>query len=184
LSSVLSTACGEGFFLNFEPKGGVQLIIVSACLLGLKTKYDGESNAHALIQKYSSSGKFIPVCPEQLGGLPTPRSPMEIVAGTGQDVLAGRCSVQGKQGEVVTLQFIQGAKEIVKIVEMVKVTAAILKERSPSCGVNHIYDGSFSHRIKSGQGVTAAILKEHNIPIYSEEGLTEEKLVELLGDDK
>ncbi len=156
------------------------MIIVSACLLGLNTKYDGNSNAHTLLQEYSSSGKFIPVCPEQLGGLPTPRSPMEIVAGTGQDVLAGRCAVQGEQGEVVTLQFRQGATEVLKIVRILKVTAAILKERSPSCGVNHIYDGSFSHRRLSGQGVTAAILKEHNIPIYSEEDLTEELLQALL----
>ena len=159
------------------------MIIVSACLLGLNAKYDGTSNAHALIQKYSSSGKYIPVCPEQLGGLPTPRVPVEIIDGMGQDVLAGQCAVQGEQGDVVTPQFIQGAKEIVKIVEMFGVSAAILKERSPSCGVNYIYDGSFSHRMMPGQGVTAAILKEHNIPIYSEEELTEEQLKELVGDD-
>ena len=160
------------------------MIIVSACLLGLNTKYDGTTNAHALIQKYSALGKFIPVCPEQLGGLPTPRAPVEIIEGTGQDVLLGRCVAQGGQGEVVTPQFIQGATEVLKIVRMSKVSAAILKERSPSCGVNHIYDGTFSHTIKAGQGVTAAILKEHNIPIYSEEGLTEAQLVELLGDDE
>jgi len=159
------------------------MIIVSACLLGLNAKYDGTSNAHALIQKYSSSGKYIPVCPEQLGGLPTPRVPVEIIDGMGQDVLEGQCAVQGEQGDVVTPQFIQGAKEIVKIVEMFGVSAAILKERSPSCGVNYIYDGSFSHRMMPGQGVTAAILKEHNIPIYSEEELTEEQLKELVGDD-
>ena len=160
------------------------MIIVSACLLGLNTKYDGSSNAQVLIQKYSSSGKYIPVCPEQLGGLPTPRSPVEIINGTGQDVLKGWCPVQGEQGEVVTPQFILGANEVLKIVEMVTVTAAILKERSPSCGVNNIYDGSFSHRIKPGQGVTAALLSEHNIPLYSEEGLTEEKLLELIRDDE
>ena len=160
------------------------MIIVSACLLGLNTRYDGTTNAHALIQKYSCSGKFIPICPEQLGGLPTPRVPVEIIGGTGQDVLSGRCAIQGEQGEVVTTEFILGAKEILKIVKMVTVTAAILKERSPSCGVNYIYDGSFSHRIKSGQGVTAAILIEHNIPIYSEEDLTEERLKELLGNEE
>ncbi|EGW36549.1 DUF523 domain-containing protein [Desulfosporosinus sp. OT] len=159
------------------------MIIVSACLFGLNTKYDGKANAHALIQKYSSQGKFIPVCPEQLGGLTTPRFPVEIIAGTGQDVLAGRCMVKGELGEDVTQQFIQGAKETIKIGEMVKVTAAILKERSPSCGVNTIYDGTFTHRILLGQGVTAAILKESNIPIYSEEELTEENLIKLLGDD-
>lgn len=160
------------------------MIIVSACLLGLNTKYDGQANAHALIQRYSSQGKFIPLCPEQLGGLPTPRTPVEIMAGTGQDVLAGRCVVQGEQGQDVTLQFIQGAKEIVKIVEMVNVSAAILKERSPSCGVNYIYDGCFSHRMIPGQGVTAAILKERKIPTYSEAELTEERLMALLSDDE
>lgn len=160
------------------------MIIVSACLLGLNTKYDGKTNTDALLQKYSAMGKFIPVCPEQLGGLPTPRAPVEIIGGTGQDVLSGRCVAQGEQGEAVTKEFILGAKEVLKIVEMVPVTAAILKERSPSCGVNYIYDGSFSHLIKSGQGVTAALLKEYNIPIYSEEGLTEEQLVELLGNDE
>lgn len=159
------------------------MILVSACLLGLNAKYDGKSNAHALIQKYSSAGKFIPVCPEQLGGLPTPRSPVEIIGGTGQDVLLGRCVAQGQTGEILTPQFIQGATEVLKIVRMVKVTAAILKERSPSCGVNHIYDGSFSHGIIPGQGVTAAILKDANIPIYSEEELTEEQLLLLLGYD-
>lgn len=159
------------------------MIIVSACLLGLNTKYDGTANAYAMIQKYSSTGQFIPVCPEQLGGLSTPRVPVEIIDGTGQDVLDGRCEVQGKQGDVVTPQFILGAIEILKIVEMVKVTAAILKERSPSCGVNHIYDGSFTHHIMPGQGVTAALLREHNIPLYSEKGLTEEQLVDLLKHD-
>ncbi|MDR3585916.1 MAG: DUF523 domain-containing protein [Desulfosporosinus sp.] len=158
------------------------MIIVSACLLGLNTRYDGSTNVQALLKKYSSSGKFIPVCPEQLGGLPTPRVPVEIIGGTGQDVLSGRCEVQGKRGEIVTSEFILGAKEVIKIVEMVTVTAAILKERSPSCGVNFIYDGSFSHRIKSGQGVMAAILKGHNITIYSEDDLTEGKLIELLND--
>ena len=101
------------------------MIIVSACLLGLNTKYDGTTNTHPLLQKYSSAGKFIPVCPEQLGGLPTPRAPVEIIDGTGQDVLRGRCQVQGEQGGVVTSQFIQGAVEVLKILEMVTVTAAI-----------------------------------------------------------
>ena len=158
------------------------MIIVSACLLGLNTTYNGEANVQTLLQKYCVRGKFIPVCPEQLGGLPTPRIPVEIINGTGQDVLAGRIAVQGEQGDIVTAQFIQGAKEVLKIVEMFRVSAAILKERSPSCGVNYIYDGSFSHRRMPGQGVTAALLKECNIPIYSEEDLNEDLLKELIGD--
>ncbi len=159
------------------------MILVSACLLGLNTKYDGKANADSLMHKYSPLGKFIPVCPEQLGGLPTPREPVEIINGTGQEVLLGQCSARGERGEEVTSQFIRGAYEVLKLVEMVSITAAILKERSPSCGVNYIYDGSFAHRKIPGQGVTSALLKQYNIPIYSEEELTEEKLIELLGDD-
>lgn len=158
------------------------MILVSACLLGLNTKYNGESNPHSLIMRYSSLGKFIPVCPEQLGGLPTPREPVEIIKGSGQEVLNGRCQIQGECGEAVTVQYIRGAKEVLKISEMVKVKAAILKERSPSCGVNYIYDGSFTHAVIPGQGVTAALLREHQIPIYSEEELTEELMKELLND--
>lgn len=158
------------------------MILVSACLLGLNTKYNGESNAHSLILKYCFLGRFIPVCPEQLGGLPTPREPVEIVNGSGQEVLSGQSLAQGEHGEAVTGQFIKGANEVLKISEMLDVSAAIFKERSPSCGVNYIYDGSFTHRIIPGQGVTAALLREHKIPIYSEEDLTDELLKELLGD--
>lgn len=157
------------------------MILVSACLLGLNTKYNGESNAHALILKYCSLGRFIPVCPEQLGGLPTPREPVEILNGSGQEVLSGQSLAQGEHGEYVTGQFIKGAYEVLKISEMLDVSAAILKERSPSCGVNYIYDGSFTHRTIPGQGVTASLLREHKIPLYSEEDLTDELLKELLG---
>ena len=156
------------------------MILVSACLLGLNTKYNGESNAHPLLQKYSSRGRFVPLCPEQLGGLPTPREAAEIRGGRGQEVLKGDCPVLGKEGEVITGYFIRGAQEVLKVAAIVKVSAAILKERSPSCGVATIYDGSFTHRKIPGQGVTAALLKEHNIPVYSEEELNEEQLEELL----
>ncbi|MBC2722447.1 DUF523 domain-containing protein [Desulfosporosinus sp.] len=159
------------------------MILVSACLLGLNTKYNGETNAHSLIQSYCSSGRFIPVCPEQLGGLSTPREAVEIINGTGQEVLLGRSLVKGESGEGVTSQFLKGANEVLKFPRMFKVTAAILKERSPSCGVHFIYDGSFTHRMIPGQGVTSAMLKVHNIPIYSEEELTEERLKELISED-
>ena len=159
------------------------MIIVSACLLGLNTKYDGKTNTCTMLQQYCTSGKFIPVCPEQLGGLPTPRSPMEIIEGSGQDVLLGRCVVREEQGEEVTSKFILGAEEVLKMVKMLSVTAAILKERSPSCGVNYIYNGSFSHRKIPGQGVLSALLREYNIPIFSEEELHEEMLRELTSDE-
>lgn len=156
------------------------MILVSACLLGINTKYDGASNAHPLIQKYCAQGKFIPICPEQLGGLPTPRIPAEIIDGTGQDVLEARSIVRGQGGEAVTAQFVQGAKEVSKIAEMVPITAAILKERSPSCGVHSIYNGDFQHHTRDGQGVMAALLMKQGIPVYSDEELTEAILLDLL----
>lgn len=160
------------------------MIIVSSCLLGIYAKYDGGSNAHELLGRYTRRGKYIPVCPEQLGGLPTPRQPVEIVSGNGQDVLAGVSMAVSKGGDDVSMHFVRGAREVAAIVRAFPVTAAILKERSPSCGVNLIYDGSFNHVTKTGQGVTAAILKQLNIPLYSEADLTEELLLKLLGDDE
>ncbi len=157
------------------------MIIVSACLLGLKVKYDQtDSNANELLRKYAHLGKYIPLCPEQLGGLTTPRCVSEIKGGSGEDVLAGINKVVTKEGEDVTEQFILGGEQVEKILELSPVTAAILKERSPSCGVNQIYDGTFQHVVKEGQGVTAALLQQHKILIYSEKELTEELLLSLL----
>ncbi|MGI6092885.1 MAG: DUF523 domain-containing protein [Veillonellaceae bacterium] len=159
------------------------MILVSACLLGLDTKYDGKSNANELIIRYGCRGKYIPVCPEQLGGLPTPRLPVEIIGGTGDTVLECKAKVLENSGREVTCQFKAGAEQILKIVSTVPISAAILKERSPSCGVNQIYDGTFSHIVKQGRGITAAALKKTGIKLVSEEELTEERLLQLLADD-
>jgi len=156
------------------------MILVSACLLGIFSKYDGGSNLQPLLAKYSHRGQFLPVCPEQLGGLPTPRPPAEIIDGCGGDVLTGACKVINQAGEDMTRPFCRGAQEVAALAASFPITAAILKERSPSCGVNQIYDGSFSHVVKKGQGVTASRLKRLNIPVYSEEDITEELLCELL----
>lgn len=156
------------------------MILVSACLLGFNTKYDGTSNANPLLKKYSSWGKFIPICPEQLGGLPTPRVPAEIVGGSGEDVIFGPARVKNAHGEDWTSEFIQGAQEALKAARLFSVKAAILKERSPSCGVHCIYDGTFNRRLISGPGVTAALLYHHQLPLYSEEDLSERLLEKLL----
>ena len=156
------------------------MILVSSCLLGIYSRYDGGSNFQVLLGNYTKSGRYIPVCPEQLGGLSTPRPPVEIVDGSGAEVLAGSKKAVNVKGEDVSAAFIKGAKEVVGIAGSFPVTAAILKERSPSCGVNWIYDGSFTHVVKAGQGITAALLQELEIPIYSEEDITEELLLELL----
>jgi uncharacterized protein YbbK (DUF523 family) len=148
--------------------------------MGLDTKYDGKSNANELIIEYCSFGKFIPVCPEQLGGLSTPRACSEIIGGSGEDVLAGRVRISSDKGVDETKEYIKGAREVIKIAHLFNVNAAILKQRSPSCGCRQIYDGTFSGRKIDGQGVTAALLKEYNIPVYSEEEITRELLDKLL----
>lgn len=156
------------------------MILVSSCLIGLDTKYDGNSNANELLIKYSTCGKFIPFCPEILGGLPTPRPASEIIKGSGEDVLEGSARVMSKGGKDETENYIKGAMETVKLLKMFPVTCAIMKQRSPSCGNSMIYDGTFSGRRRSGKGVSAAILERYNIPVYSEEEITEEILKKIL----
>jgi uncharacterized protein YbbK (DUF523 family) len=158
------------------------MILVSSCLLGIFSKYDGGSNLQPLLAKYCHRGKFLPVCPEQLGGLPTPRRPVEIVDGCGEEVLAGTRKAISQDGTDVSEPFCRGAQEVAALAASFPVTAAILKERSPSCGVNRIYDGSFSHVVKPGRGVTASRLNMLNIPLYSEEDITEKLLCELLAE--
>lgn len=147
------------------------MILVSACLLGINCKYDGDNNKHEIVREYLKGKQFILVCPEQLGGLSTPRTPCEIKHGDGIDVLLGICKVENKDGEDTTENFTKGAKETLKIAKLYNCTEAILKEFSPSCGSNRIYDGTFSGRKIDGQGVTACILKNEGIKIISEKDL-------------
>jgi uncharacterized protein YbbK (DUF523 family) len=147
------------------------MILVSACLLGINCKYDGDNNNHEMVREYLKGKEFILVCPEQLGGLSTPRIPCEIKNGDGMDVLSGTCKVENKDGEDTTENFIKGAKEALKIAQLYDCKEAILKECSPSCGSNRIYDGTFSGKKMDGQGVTASILRNEGIHIISEKDL-------------
>lgn len=156
------------------------MILVSACLLGYRTKYDGGSNDTLLLMKQSSRGQFIAFCPEQMGGFAIPRPASEIIAGSGEDVLAGQCKVLNKHGEDVTDLFVRGAEKSAELAAKHRVTAAIIKQRSPSCGSRQIYDGTFGNRTKPGMGVTSAMLQKLGIPLYSEEDLTPELLEHLL----
>ncbi|MCX7885241.1 MAG: DUF523 domain-containing protein [Caloramator sp.] len=156
------------------------MILVSSCLLGLNTKYNGENNAVELLIEYSRYGKFIPICPEQLGGLSTPRAPSEIIGGSGEDVLKGLCRILSDTGVDETQQYIKGAQEVIKLVNIFPVNAAILKQRSPSCGSTQIYDGTFLGKVKDGSGVTAVLLKEYGIPVYSEEEINRGILEKLI----
>jgi uncharacterized protein YbbK (DUF523 family) len=127
------------------------------------------------IQKLIKEGKAIPVCPEQLGGLSTPRNPAEIVGGDGEDVLDGKARVIDNQGRDVTDAFIRGAYETYRIAKTIGADEAILKEKSPSCGSCWIYDGSFQGKKKPGVGVTTALLKRKGIKVISEDTMLEKK---------
>ena len=156
------------------------MIIVSACLLGLNTRYDGNHNLCRLLLELGAAGRLLPVCPEQLGGLPTPRQAAEISGGTGSDVLAGTAIVTDASGTDLTAPFTSGAEQVLRLASTLPVTAAILKARSPSCGVGRIYDGTFTRTLRDGSGVTAAILARRAIPLYTELDLTPEILRTLL----
>ncbi len=130
-----------------------QPILISACLVGLCTRYDAEIKRYPGLLKKLESSLWIPVCPEQLGGLPTPREAADIIDGDGQDVLAGTAQVLTKGGTDLTAEFVQGAKQVLHVAKLHNVEIAYLKARSPSCAVH----GKI--------GVTAALLRNNNIKI-------------------
>ena len=140
-------------------------ILVSACLLGICCRYDGRGNPnHNVLSLLNREDvTLIPVCPEQLGGLPTPRIPSE---------RQGR-NVVNRAGEDVTSQFVRGAEEALRIAKAYGCTTAILKERSPSCGCGQVYDGTFSGKLTDGDGVTTELLRLNGIQVYGESGISE-----------
>jgi uncharacterized protein YbbK (DUF523 family) len=143
--------------------------LISACLVGLNTRYDGESNLEAVFSDMVKNGEAVPFCPEQAGGLPTPRDPSEIIGGDGLDVLRGKARVITDKGQDVTENFLEGAKEALKLAKLLHVDKAILKSKSPSCGCKYVYDGAFSESLREGIGVAAAYLHEHGIQIIDSE---------------
>ncbi len=145
------------------------MILISACLLGVDCKYNGKNNFKEEIINHFKDKNIVPVCPEQLGGLSTPRLPAEIKGGDGKDVLAGCAKVIRVDGVDVTEEFVKGANETLKIAKNLGSAKAILKSRSPSCGFGQIYDGNFNSTLTNGDGVTAALLKENGIEVYNDE---------------
>jgi uncharacterized protein YbbK (DUF523 family) len=129
--------------------------IVSACLSGVHCRYDCKAQARADIEAMVKNGEAIPVCPEQMGGLPTPRPPAERV---GDKVLTDK-------GADVTAEYNRGAEEALQIAKLVGATEALLKSKSPMCGCNKIYDGTFTGATKDGDGVFAELLKKHGIKV-------------------
>lgn len=140
-------------------------ILVSACLLGKNCKYNGGNNLNQGVLEFIEGHEVIGVCPEQLGGLSTPRLPAEIVAGL----------VTNKEGVSVDAEFRKGAQSALAAALENKVDLAILQSRSPSCGVKEIYDGSFSGKKIKGQGVFAKLLSAHGIKVLDAEDVAEHK---------
>jgi uncharacterized protein YbbK (DUF523 family) len=145
-------------------------IMVSACLLGSKCRYDGTAKPHPEVTGLDREEfELIPVCPECLGGLPIPRQPAEIENGDGARVLAGASRVRNRRGDDYTPQFCAGARQVLELYREHRPELVVLKANSPSCGVGRIYDGSFNRQLRSGDGVTAALLREHGAVLVTEQ---------------
>lgn len=146
-------------------------ILISACLLGRPVRYDGKGKPlhHPAVNRWKEEGRLVAFCPEQAGGLPTPRPPAEVEQGlTGEDVLAGRARVLEITGGDVTAEFIAGAQRAVAFAKAHDCDFALLIDGSPSCGSGFIYDGSFSSKRHPGSGVTAALMRAAGIRVYSD----------------
>ncbi|HIW48951.1 MAG TPA: DUF523 domain-containing protein [Firmicutes bacterium] len=137
------------------------ILLVSACLLGLPCRYDGQSKPVPFIMALSQHHTLIPVCPEQLGGRPTPRPPVEIHQGR----------VIEQNGADHTEAFLLGARLTVQIARLTKAQGAILKSKSPSCGLNARYDGTFTRHLIPESGLAAQALQQAGILVYSEDQL-------------
>ena len=139
-------------------ENGMKTLLISACLLGVRCRYDGGSKPQPGVEALAGRYRLIPVCPEQLGGLPTPRAPSERQGG----------KVISREGRDVTAEYRRGAEEALGLLDFFHAEGAVLKERSPSCGKGAIYDGSFSGVLTEGDGVFAQRLRERGVPVYGE----------------
>ena len=138
-------------------------ILVSACLLGCNCRYDGSHRACEAVAELRETHQLIPVCGEIFGGLPTPRTPAERVGGR----------VLTENGRDVTQEYHRGAEEVLALARRLDCKAALLKERSPSCGTGEIYDGSFTRTLTAGDGVTAELLRASGIAVFGESRLAD-----------
>lgn len=150
--------------------------LCSACLLGIKCRYDGKSKPNKKVIKLAKKEILIPVCPEQLGGLSAPRTACGIFGGDGNDVLSGKAKVLNRRKKDLTKDFIHGTKEVLRIARIYNITEAILRQGSPSCGCGLAFqwkkvNGKWSNRKQKGDGVTTALLKKNGIGVITEEDL-------------
>ncbi len=136
-------------------------ILVSACLLGVSCRYDGKSKPNENVIALKDRYNIIPVCPEIMGGLPTPRKASEIQG----------CQVVMGDGTNVTKEYRKGAEEVLRLCRLFGCKRAVLKEKSPSCGCGKVYDGTFSGKLIDGNGITAKLLMENGIEVFGETGI-------------
>ncbi|MDN3019504.1 DUF523 domain-containing protein [Paenibacillus sp. BSR1-1] len=149
------------------------MILVSSCLAGLEVRYNGTHSLNKNISKLVEDNKAITICPELLGGFPTPREPAEIVGGNGEDVLDVKAKVVDKLGKDVTQLYLKGAYATLEKAKEINATIVVLKENSPSCGSSMIYNGEFIGKKIAGMGVTSALLKRNGLKVISEEQFAE-----------
>lgn len=145
--------------------------LVSACLFEIACRYSGRLASRRLSKKIAEDEGFlfIPVCPEQLSGLPTPRDPVEIQNGDGFDVLEGHAKVTTKDGVDFTKEFIAGAEAALAVSKITKVSRMVVQDESPSCSCSRIHNGSFSDVLVRGHGVTSAFLERNGVQVVSVE---------------
>ena len=158
-------------------------VIVSSCLLGAEVRYHGGSARidSPILRRWHEQGRVVGLCPEVAAGLGTPRSAAEAVRGDGTKVLIGVAAVMTSDGRDVTEAFVAGAEHAVAVARDLRIRIAVLKTRSPSCGTGEIYDGSFSGRLVTGTGVTAAALRRSGVRVFNEDQLDEaDEALELL----
>lgn len=146
------------------------MYIVSACLAGVKCRYDGNSCDNEFIRNLVKEGKAIAVCPELLGGLKTPRPACEVF--NGDD---GKKHVITKEGQDFTKEFAEGARKTLELAKSEGINKAILKSKSPSCGSGLIHDGSFTGAMTKGNGLTAELLIKSGFDVFTEKQIEELK---------
>lgn len=139
------------------------MILVSACLAGVNCAWDGRDRLDPEIKKMVDSGLAKAICPEVAGGRPVPRTRTEITGGSGEDVLEGMARVYDENGIDVTAEFLKGAEAALNMAKRFNIKEAVLKSKSPSCGVGKIYDGTFKGKLLHGDGVTTALLKKEGV---------------------
>ena len=145
-------------------------ILVSACLLGLDTSYNGERREHPEVLRYLREHGLVPVpvCPEQLAGLPTPRASASFDSGDGEALLDGLGNLVTQEGTPMNEVFLHGARQTLAVARICHAAEALFKERSPSCGCTTVHRNG---RLVAGQGVTTALLRRHGVDVFSEEDL-------------